>query len=231
MARTVQELRDYVRNFLDTDSEELPDSLLDFWRQEAENRITRAIRSWTFYETNFTLSTTASDQSYLLSALTCVEDSTYDAEELTVVQGPRWQLGWLPHEEAEDRYSNYTGSAEPTFWSQWGDTLYLWPTPDAVYALTARGYRAPVSTVVAGTNPDVPAAFHELIGEFMLARAFEQQDDETLSAAKFAKFEQEFDVLRRRYTKRRSGRVSVFGSTRGRGQFGRLPRRLLYDFE
>jgi hypothetical protein len=227
MGMSVQELRDYVRSFLDTDETELPDVLLDVWRREAEQRIQRASSSWTFFDDEWTLNTVADTASYVMADVSPV--STID--EITSITGESWRLKPLAHEAAVQRWTPLTSiSAEPAFWSEYAGSIYLWPTPDDAYALSLRGKRQPLAAATAGDEPDLPDEFHELVGEYMLARAYEQQDDDIMSVQKFNRFEVELDLLRRRYERADKGGVQILGG-RPKHPMSEIGARLIYDWE
>jgi hypothetical protein len=224
--QTVQSARDFVRLYLDTDTEELPDQLLDVFFDQALTRIDRASRRWRFYEAEFALATVASTQSHTFASI----DATL--QDVTTVQGQRWQLEPLSHEIAQRKYAFFIGEQEPMFWSTYADTLYLWPTPGDAYSLVVRGYRKMTRPADAGAAFDFPEDFHPLVLEYALARAYEQQDDDVMSQQKFLRFEQELAELKTRWETPPSGGTVLGAGTRRTPWHGQdLPSRLLYDFE
>lgn len=231
MTMTVLELREYVRDHLDSDSQELPDSLLDVWRQEATSRIELGSQRWSFFETEVTFSTTVNDQTYALSALTTTVGTTAAAlDTVLAVEGPNWVLDPLPHEQARQQFSATDYSGRPRWFSLFNGTIYLWPVPSVVESFLVRGYRAPVPATASSDSPDLPAVFHALVGQWMLARAYQQVDDEGMAAQFFGSFEGQLDILRRRFESPQRAGVSVMGG-KSRGPVTVPSGRLLYDFE
>lgn len=221
MGLTAQQLRDHVRTFLDTDDEELTDTLLDVFRDEAIDLIEQGSRHWTFYETSGTFTTVADQQTYALS------DLASDLREVVAIQGSTYRLQPLMHEDAQRRYAFFaTGTTRPTHWSVWGDNVYLWPTPSSVFDLDFRGYRSPTAIGGAGDEPDMPAPFHRVIATWMLARSYQQQDDDIMAAQHFQTFDRQLDQLRRRYEPPSDAGISVLGG-KPYSAWNRFP----YDWE
>lgn len=219
MGLSAEQLRDHVRVFLDTDEEELTDALLDVFRDEAIDLIEQGSRHWTFYETAGTFTTVEQQQTYVLT------DIDASLRELQAVQGSTYRLQPLGHEDAQRRYAwSSAGSSRPCHWSIWGDTLYLWPVPSSAVDLDWRGYRTP--DPIDSGEPDMPDAFHRLIATWMLARAYQQQDDDVMAQQHFQTFERQFDVLRRRYETANDAGVSVLGG-KPYSAWNRFP----YDWE
>jgi len=222
-AMTVQEMRDYVRSSLDSDETELPDALLDVWRNSATNRVQRTFEPWSFYETSWTFSTATNEVPF--SSI----DTT--VESVTSIEGDNWLLKYVAHEAAVSRYAwGTTTTSSPTEWSQHGSSVFIWPTPDSTLTLTARGRRAPVDATASSETVDLPDEFHPLIAEYMLARAYEQQDDDIMSQQKFGRFEAELEAYRRRYLRASNAGVQIMGGTCSYNSMG-LPARQAYDWE
>lgn len=237
MSLTVADLRDFVLSHLDTDETELPDTLLNSYLLEGLNRIALASQRWSFYEHEWSYSTTGSDQSFTLAEANVVFAAFGQPEiqELTAIQGPRWRLEPRSHEVVEERFEYTSEVGEPRFWSVWGGSVYFWPTPDVAYALSLRGYRKPTlfdpaSTASDSYVPDLPDEFHPLLGQWMLGRAYQQQDDVVTSPQIFAQFERSLDVLRKRYETVSRATTRTVGGVKRSGQ-GRVAGRLLFPFE
>lgn len=223
-AMTVQQLRDYVRNFLDTDEEEIGDSLLDVWRNEATSRIQRTISPWSFYETSWSVTTSSQT----------VQFSSFDPEidTVTSVEAPNWMLRYVPHHLAVARYAWGDPTGVPYEFSvarteTGGEQIFLWPSPSQSDTYTIRGYRVPNDVSAPADTLDMPAELHPLVGEWMLARAFEMQDDVFMSSQKMQSFERELDAYRRRYTRAMTPDVQAIGS----GLPGMWPDRLRFPWE
>jgi len=193
---TVGEMYQYVWDFLDSDEEDLPESLLKMWHTEGTNRIQRAFEPWVFYEHAWTFTAGAS---ITFEEIGAANDGVVP-EAIQSVEADRWLLKYVPHERQVGRYawSNAT-AGNPTEFSLFNDTLFIWPVPSGSASYTARGYRHPVVAATKEDVVDLPAEFDPLICEWMLTRAYEWQDDEVMSGQKLGRFEQQLEILRRRY--------------------------------
>lgn len=224
---TVQEMRDYVRTYLDVDEEELPDTLLDAWRFEATARIAKAFEPWDFLQDTWSLTTTTQ-----VVPFSSIIDGT-TPESIVQVEGDTYVLRYIPHEVATRKYAFGSGaSGRPIEWSVWSDELYFWPDPAGTsYDYTIRGYRDPTQATLAGDEVDLPGEFHFLIVEWMLARQYERDDDEIMSTQKFNRFEQQIEILHRRYTRPPKAGVQAIGQFCTTDTIGDMPSRLWYDWE
>lgn len=227
MSMTIAEMRAFVLSHLDTDSTELPDTLLDSYRVEGENRIQLASQRWSFYEATWSLTTVASTRAYALADLAVFGVVPVD---VFAIQGPRWRLEPRSNESMEERFEFTTAAGQPRFWSQWAGSINLWPTPDAVYTMTVRGQRSPIVRTAADLSPDLPAEFHPLVAQWMLGRAYQQQDDVSTSPMLFRQFEDQLQVLRKRYEVVGRAGVRTLGGTKQSG-LSRTNGRLLYPWE
>lgn len=209
----VSDLYLYVRTAVDSDSTELPDTLLTVWLAEAENRIFQTLENADKYVTV----EQANDQTTtaLLTLATVILP--------TAVHGPNWMLKPIQHERALERWPlNYipTGAGRttgpPTHWSFDVDAaLWLWPAPSVIEAMRVTGTRAFVPTAgVAGATPDFDTVFHPLIGEYLCARAYELQQNVTSANLKMSRFEGELDVHQRRANRTTQANDAVLGGAR-----------------
>lgn len=221
----VGDMYDYVRAYLDTDDVELPDSLLVVWRNEGTARVQRTFEPWSFFEADWSLTTSAASVAF-------GDISTADAQvdQVTSVEAPNWTLSYLPHDTAVAAYAwSDTAGGIPLHFSVRADTLFLWPIPGESQSYTVRGYRQPNDAVDAASSIDLPDEFDPLVCEWMLARAYERQDDEIMSAQKFGRFEQQLDGFRRRYTRGPGAGVQVLGGNRSDTMM--MPDRQPYSWE
>lgn len=207
---TVQQLRDYVRDFLDTDEEEIPDSLLDVWRNEATARIQRTISPWSFYETLWSVTT---DQQTI-----AFDYFDPEIDMVTSVEAPNWTLRYVPHQLAVGRYAWGDPTGVPQEFSvarteSSGQQIVLWPSPSQSATYVIRGYRVPADVTDPSGTIDLPGEVHPLVGEWMLARAYEMQDDNVMSSQKMQMFERELEGYRRRFTRAMTPDVQSIGSS------------------
>lgn len=207
---TVQQLRDYVRDFLDTDDQEIGDSLLEVWRNEGTSRIQRVIAPWQFYETAWTITTSLPTIQF--TAVSPAIDT------VTSVEAENWVLRYVPHSLAVGRYAWGDSTGTPYEFSVArteadGQHIRLWPTPSASDTYVIRGYRVPTDAVAATDVPDLPGELHPLLAEWMLARAYEMQDDPGMASQKMQLVERELEAYRRRFTRAMTPDVQQIGST------------------
>lgn len=208
MAMSVQELRTYVRTFLDTDALDLPDELLDTFRIEATDQITKSSDRWSFYEQEFTFTTIDAQEEYPLHGSSGVADTL---AWFYAVVGPRWELNQIGHQQARRRWAFSNSRTEPTHFSVWRDSIWLWPVPNGAYELTLIGYRKPVNATDAAGYPDVPDEFHPIIAKWMLGMAYQQQDDTSSSQILLSEASQQIENIRRRYETVQRGGPAVLG--------------------
>lgn len=207
MSMTLSDLRAFVRGYPDIDSQDLPDSVLDVLVREGYNRITRSSQTWRFYQATNTLSVTANQQTYNVKTLW-----TDPIVNVTQIMGRRWTLQPVPHQVARSKFPAVIATTrEPYVWSQYGDLVYLWPSPVSNYTWTLDGYRKPRTIVAAGDVPDLPDEFHELIALHALSRAYSQQDDLWTASFLANQFEDGLAALTPVYTGSQTAAPLVLG--------------------
>lgn len=196
MAYTLEELRQYVRQHLDLDEDELPNVMLDVWARDASVKIARTRKRWPFFETSWTLTVGGGVADYNLNSLSPVPD-----EITSIVRNDR-RLVFMGRDEAEAAYLPYQQhSGEVTFWNVWGDELRLYPTPSGTDTLFLRGYRKVADWVAdgAGAVPDFPSEFHDAIRLYLLAMAYLQQEDPEMAQQFIQAFNGEMDLLKKQF--------------------------------
>lgn len=192
MAMTLQQIRDYVRDHMDLEEDDLPNHVLDTFIREGSRRIERADAHWPFYQaiTTFTLSP---EQGRIKLA-----EVADDLDKLVLLK------------RGDDQLLRYVGVRElmqlretrrsrPTYWTQWGDTLIFWPTPDTEAEIQLLYYRRPHDWVAdgAGGVPDMPEELHEAIASWALAHAYAQQEDPEMAALYIQKWQDQLTTFKR----------------------------------
>lgn len=221
----LQQIRDYVRSHLDIEVEDLPDVLLDTMIREGSKRIERAEERWPFYETNYTLTTVASQRDYPFATI----DANLQA--IHGIRGEQWELRYIGVDTADKRWSrNLQQTSEPSHFGIWADTLRLYPDPDAAYDLIVRGYRKPEDWVSlgAGSSPDMPDELHNTVAMWALSRAYYQQEDLELGAVYERMFGDELNEFRRRIAGTPFAQPLIANSA---PDVPLLPIRMRYDWE
>jgi len=151
---------------------------------------------WPFYEQTYPLALVTGQSSYPISTI----GGDLDQVESIVVDDRRLPLMWIGMDELNQLQITQSGlSARPVYFSQWGDSIYMFPTPDQAYGLTVRGYRRAQDWIAngAGAEPDLPDELHNTIATFALAKAYAQQEDPELSALYERQFSDELQEYMR----------------------------------
>lgn len=224
MAYTLDQLRVYVRQHLDLDESEVPNSLLDVWARDATIKISRTRKRWPFFEASWVLNTVAGQQDYSLSSF------TPDCDEITSIVRNDRRLVFMGRDEAEAAYLPYqTSQGYVTFYNVWADTLRLYPTPESVDVLQVRGYRKVQDWVADGSGavPDFPEDFHDAIRLYLLGMAYMQQEDPEMAQQFIGAFNAEMDVLKKQYGDAPGAYPLVLGG----GPRVRRPSRLHFPFD
>lgn len=187
---TTQQLIDFVRDVTDLDDVDLPTSLVKSYMLDGFKRIINLERRWPFYETTYTLNTVNNQRDYAQSSIgsgdlrdviSLVDNST---------SGNRLRL--ISIDDAESVWhGSFDTPSRPLFYSEWSDTIKLYPKPDGVYPLTVRGYRKPsygwvndVTLVV-----DCDERLHDAIAYYAISQAYKRQEDPEMSNV----YKQSFD--------------------------------------
>lgn len=190
----VEGIKSYVRAQLDVDEEELPDSLLNVYLQEAfdrtmayDNRWPRNEHAWLVAKVPGTMTVSLPPDLNLpsLTSVWTVGSSVSDGH----------QLGIIDHKTGEDWYGySQAGSVvEPAYVSAWRGQLWLWPSPwiDQAVDLSVRGYRQPVWTNGASDIPDLDPRLHVTLAYFAISLAYAQQEDEVLEGVYLARWDRD----------------------------------------
>jgi len=186
----VQDLRTFVRNHLEMDDEELPDTLLNPYLQEAFDRTMAADNRWPRYEKTWTVSKIPNVDTISLPADLNVPSIM---SVLSVSDG--YRLAAINHENAEDTFAptNMISGGSPIYFSVWGGQMYLWPNLDAT--LTAdyqlRAYRQPVWTNGASDIPDLDPRLHMTLCWFAISLTYAQQEDDVLEGVYLARWDRD----------------------------------------
>lgn len=198
---TRAELRSSIRSLLELDEEELPDALLDVWLQDGYDRAISIEDRWPFFEETWSFTTTAQTVDYAKTAIEALHPSSYAIDSIaSLLDTTAAVVKLIPvdHDAAEAEYGLGTDSGGvPAYWSEWGNSVHLWPAPTAVNSVRVRGWRR--SNWASGDDVEVDAdsRLHLPIMYFGLAMAYGQQEDEILKAEWMSQFE---DGVRRAHT-------------------------------
>ena len=190
----LQEIRDYVREHMDLEEEDLPNDVIDRFIREGSKKIETSEQRWPFYEASFTYQTVAGTGSVELGSiggnLKRIASILYDGK----------PLEWVSIDEYDDIWAAKSG--EPKKYAEWGGAILLGPVPDSAYDLTVRGYRSQSDWIAegAGAVPDMPEVLHNTVANWVLYRSYAQQEDPELAHLYRELFDTELNEVGRRLT-------------------------------
>jgi len=191
----VQGIKNYVRAQLDVDDEELPDSLLNVYLQEAFDRTMAFDNRWPRNETTWSIAKTPGAAAATLPLDLNVPSitSVFIFDPATASKSN--QMGIIDQKTGEDWYGYTSGEAAttPTYCSVWQGQLWLWPTPGLgqTINLQMRGYRQPVWSNGASDIPDMDPRIHVTLAYFAISLAYAQQEDEVLEGVYLARWDRD----------------------------------------
>jgi hypothetical protein len=203
MSYTLQDFRELTRLQLDTDTDDLPDRLVDSWVREGWRFCVNRNRRWPFYRGEWTFASTAGVPAYDESLL--VGSVTAPLELDGVLDADGEPLRWVGFEDGQRNFHGRSGV--PKFWSLNAGQIRLFPTPESVQTFSAYGWREPaewVATDNAGATSDLPDVFDDVILEWSLGRAFQRQEDGDLGVMHLDQAEVLLRQLQRRFMKHAS---------------------------
>lgn len=170
------ELRTYVREMLECDSDDISDFMLDQWLQEGSDRVHR-FTDWPWLNTTWELGT----------ALTAVDygDITDDNNDvpkhLTYVHNGNEELVHMDPQDLQTlMFAESDVRSRPRYWSERGGrTLLLHPTPSTSEAYVLQGQRAPRDWIAGGptSSPDMPKQLHVALAHWAMGNAYQHLGD------------------------------------------------------
>jgi hypothetical protein len=198
----ISTMRSYVRSVVDIDTADISDDTLNRFLGEGYDVIVYSEKRWPFFEVSTTFNTVADQKDYTLAAVGALV--TLGLREIAALRTDAHVISFVGRDAGDVVYPlNVAGSGSPWWWSYWGETVRLYPTPQGVETVNVRGYKNPTAFgagVSDSTAPtDLPDPFHIVVATYGIARAYEQQEDPTMAAQYFQIFNQELDNLKARY--------------------------------
>lgn len=139
-------------------------------------------------------------------------DNFQQAVDLTLTSsGFETILQYLEYTELEERYpdSNDTtlyAETIPRFWTLYGDTIKVFPAPDAAYTVTLRYLGRPTELSSPSQVPDLPSDFEEYYVLAASARVLEDKDNYDQATILFSRAEDLAAKIVPRYARRQTGR-------------------------
>ena len=213
MSITLTQLRTQVRNMVDLDEVDLPDSVVDQFAREGFQRIYSLERRWPYLQETYSFNTVANQREYTIATIGDIREIISVVD--TSTSGARLTL--IPYDNAEEIWLGNTDvPSRPYFYSFWDKKLQLWAKPDAIYPITVRAYRNPVYTWLSNTEEtiDLDEWFHALLPYFVIARVYQRQEDSDLSAMYMRSFEEGVGLARRDLMKASSAQPVIMSAGR-----------------
>lgn len=140
-------------------------------------------------------------------AVTDVVSGQYEyalpAEGATDIVAIRYKGATLPGMSFQQFEANYQDSdplriqkTAPQVWTMWGSTITLWPTPDeaTVGGLTVYFVGVPAVVSASGDFLTVPDIYYESLCFYVLAKAYELDEDFATASEYMDRFRQRLDV-------------------------------------
>lgn len=215
--KTLSELRQYIYDFLDVESFDIPEALLNTWAKEGYDRIIKMERRIPHFEDTFAAVTTSGIGSVTRPA---------ELDSTGWVTADGRILEPLDHRLAYDEFVGWDGAAhegEPTHYSTHGDQLHLWPIPTSEMTVTIHGWRRPLAWVANAGRPDMPEHFESVLLSFMLYRAYGHQGLIEDAQAERAEFESQLGQLHQWETSMPTDRPMIMNGGTRRGRSGPAP--------
>jgi hypothetical protein len=190
------EIRAAARTITELDQNDVTDTTLDLYIKDGYDRIIALERRWPFLEAATTLSTVANQRDYPLSSI----GAGNLREVISLVNpdpGARLQL--ISYDQGEEAFlaNQFDHANEPHWWSVWGDSIQLWPKPDAVYQLLVRGYRKPNSWHLSdGVEVDADERLHRSLVYYTVAHLYQLQEDTEMASYYRNTFEEAVQLVR-----------------------------------
>lgn len=195
------DMRNFVYDSLDTDSTDLPTSVLDRFIIDGSERVESFSDAYSFRQVDYSITTQAGVQAYDVRSDARVPGIVFPLRRIVDARGDNWSLSPDDHRTVRARYSaNTSNTGKPTTLTLWADSIYLWPTPDAEYTLSLLGMRDPIDWVATNASPDMPNDLAELVAWWALSRAYAHDGD--LGSSQFFRDEFFLELPKRagRYT-------------------------------
>ena len=186
-------LQTRVLNRLNMSTGDPAAGLVDEYVNEAIHYLeTASPDGWSWMRQVITLTTTAATETYTFTTIGAIPSPTVTVSKILsakILRGTVYiDLNMLSPADAVEVYPSTTDGV-PEAWFVEGSTLYLYPTPDAVYSIVLRVVTAEPDISVSTTSPILPAVFHSAIVDAACLIYYEQLQD----SAKMALLEQKVD--------------------------------------
>lgn len=204
------QLRVYIRTQLDMDEEELPNTMLDGYLDEAFARTIAMEHRWPFYETRWEVAQVPDETSIVLPS-----DTDPSGIDSLVDMTNGFRLIQIANELAEDKFvAMWSTSDNPMYYTIYGSELTLWPmTPtDFERSYRLRGQRLSTVWNNGGSSnvPDCDVRLHQLLAHYAIALCYAQQEDEVLEDTYMKRWQSSYIVAHHAICQPRHHRPLIF---------------------
>jgi len=186
--KTVQDVMNRVRRqFGDDSGAQLLDTDIFMWINAGQLEI---IKNNKVLKGSATVSTTVGGETY-----TFPSDNILTVEALFVNGVPLKSISFPDFQENIIGDTDYdpTYQGTPTMYWEWGNELHLYPIPDSInYTLKIFYTKHPADIDAAGDLLSIPDVLFDTLVDFVLARAYEMDEDYTAAQYKNQSLEQKF---------------------------------------
>lgn len=188
----VGSIKTYIRNHLEMDEEELPDTLLNVYLEDAFERTMAYDNRWPRYETTWDVSQVPGTTS-----ITLPPDLNRPSIMTVISQPDGYRLVMADPSNAEQVFldgNSTVHTGPPVYYSVWQNQMTLWPQPDQAvlpYSLTVRAYRQPVWDNAASAVPDLDERLHITLAYYAMSLVYAQQEDEILEGVYVARWQRD----------------------------------------
>lgn len=217
---TATVLRSTVRDIVDLDATDLPDSLLNLYIRDGYYRILDLEKRWSWLETSFTFTTVTDQRAYIIENFTA--DPISQVSSIVDNTGVGGRLSMVGFDMAEENYiGSYDVSGEPLFYAVWQEKIHLFPKPNNARVLSVRGYREPVDWQTTGDAVDASASMHFPLVYYAVSRIYQKLEDAQMAAVYKQAFDEGVSLARQNIMKPTShGQlIMAHGQTKGRSSF------------
>lgn len=217
---TATVLRQTVRDIVDLDTEDLPDSLLNLYIRDGYYRILDVEKRWTWLETTFTFNTVQGQRAYTIANFTA--DPISQVVSIVDNSDIGSRLDMVGYDMAEATWNGTTDTnGDPLFYAVWNGQIHLFPKPDNARTLTCRGYREPIDWQTTGGAVDAAPSLHFPLVYYAVSRVYQRLEDAQMAAVYKQSFDEGVALARNNIMKPNShGQlIMAHGQTRGRPTF------------
>lgn len=207
---TAQSLINLVRDITDLDDVDVPTSLIRQYMKDGFQRIINLERRWSFYETSYTFNTVANQRSYAISSIgsgnlreiVSLVDTSTSGNRLTITSPDTAEEVWN---------GTFDTPSRPLYFTEWGDTINLYPKPDTVYPISVRGYRKASYTWVEDNSQEVDCdeRLHLAIAYYAISQIYRQLEDNEMAQMYKGSFDEAVSIARRELMRSPSARPMV----------------------